>query len=158
MKINNKNIEVKVHAKPIVENKFWVLTDGSKRVGEINKAHEGYNIKVGNKVINYRTINILKANTEIEFDPAITKEQKEVNQVHDYPTDAEPYNGVWSLHQKAPIFTKEPHSKSWYAAGWYLVRQNKFWRQDFCPKLITLQRYEYRGPFMNQEDMVREKA
>ena len=90
MKINNKNIEVKVHAKPIVENKFWVLTDGSKRVGEINKAHEGYNIKVGNKVINYRTINILKANTEIEFDPAITKEQKEVNQVHDYPTDAEP--------------------------------------------------------------------
>tara|TARA_Y100000816_G_C25683137_1_gene361636 strand:- start:93 stop:566 length:474 start_codon:yes stop_codon:yes gene_type:complete len=157
MKIN-KNIDIKVHAKPIVEDQFWVLTDGSKRVGEINKANQGYNIKVGNKIINYRTINILKVQTDIEFDSAITREQKEVNQVHDYPTDAEPYNGVWSLQQKAPIFTKELHSKSWYAAGWYLVKQNKFWRQDFCPKLITLQRYEYRGPFKNQEDMIREKA
>ena len=50
-----------------------------------------------------------------------------------------------------PLWTHEPRSKSWYAAGWYQVKQGRSWTTEFCPKLITLQRYPYRGPFYTEE-------
>ena len=156
--LNLKDINVTIHAKPIVKDKFWVLTADDQRVGEINKQHHGYNLKIGDHVINFRTMNVLKANVNVMFDQEITRKEQVVNQVHDYPTDAKPFNGVWSLTQRAPIYTKEEDSKSWFAAGWYLVKQNKIWRQDFCPKLITLQRYEYRGPFKSPEELLKVKA
>ena len=153
-----KDIKVTIHAKPIVKDQFWVLTADDKRVGEINKASKGYKLKIGDAVFNYKNVSRIKANVNIRFDRQITAKQKEENQVHDYPTDAKPFNGVWSLQQKAPIFTKEENSKSWFAAGWYLVKQNKIWRQDFCPKLITLQRYDNRGPYKCQKDLLKVKA
>ena len=154
-----KHSNIRIHARPIVKDKFWVLTAEDKRIGEINKASTtGYKIKIGDTIVNFKTIKILKANIPVHFDREITRKEREVNQVHSYPTDDLPFNGVWSLQQKAPIFTKEENSKSWFAAGWYLVKQNKIWRQDFCPKLITLQRYDYFGPYKSQKDLLKVKA
>lgn len=158
---NEKNltdIKVTIHAKPIVKDQFWVLTAGDKRIGEINKASKGYKLKIGDSVFTYRNVSRIKANVNIMFDRQITAKQREENQVHQYPTDDKPFNGVWSLQQKAPIFTKEENSKSWFAAGWYLVKQNKIWRQDFCPKLITLQRYQHHGPYKSQKELLKVKA
>ena len=156
--IDLKHIKITIHAKPIIKDMFWVLTAEDKRVGEINKQGSTYSLKIGDSVFNYKNLNRIKANANIEFEKQITAKEREVNQVHGYSTDAEPYNGVWSLQQKVPIFTKEENSKSWFAAGWYLVKQNKRWRQDFCPKLITLQRYDYRGPYKCQKDLLKVKA
>ena len=156
--IDLKHIKLTIHAKPIVKDMFWVLTAEDKRVGEINKKGSMYSLKIGDSVFNYKNLNRIKANANIEFEKQITAKEREVNQVHTYPTDAEPYNGVWSLQQKVPIFTKEENSKSWFAAGWYLVKQNKIWRQDFFPKLITLQRYDNRGPYKCQKDLLKVKA
>jgi ABC-type antimicrobial peptide transport system permease subunit len=156
--IDLKHIKITIHAKPIIKDMFWVLTAEDKRVGEINKQGSTYSLKIGDSVFNYKNLNRIKANANIEFEKQITAKEREVNQVHGYSTDAEPYNGVWSLQQKVPIFTKEENSKSWFAAGWYLVKQNKIWRQDFCPKLITLQRYDYRGPYKCQKDLLKVKA
>ena len=152
------HIKVTIHAKPIIKDKFWVLTAQDKRVGEINKQGSNYSLKIGDSVFSYKNLNRIKANANIEFEKQITAKEREVNQVHQYPTDSEPFNGVWSLQQKVPIFTKEENSKSWFAAGWYLVKQNKIWRQDFCPKLITLQRYDYHGPHKSQKDLLKVKA
>ena len=158
--VDLKHIKVTIHAKPIVKDKFWVLTADDQRVGEINKQEHGsgYKLKIGDSVFNYKNISRIKANANIEFEKQITAKEREENQVHEYPTDQKPFNGVWSLQQKAPIFTKEEDSKSWFAAGWYLVKQNKIWRQDFCPKLITLQRYAYHGPYKSQQDLLKVKA
>jgi len=157
--VDLKDIKVTIHAKPIIKDTFWVLTAEDKRIGEINKKKtDGYNLTIGTKVFKYKSMNVLKANVNIEFAKLITAKERDANQVHEYPTDDLPFNGVWSLQQKAPIFTKEENSKSWFAAGWYLVKQNKIWRQDFCPKLITLQRYDYFGPYKSQNDLLKVKA
>jgi len=49
------------------------------------------------------------------------------------------------------LFTRDTKSKSWYAAGWYMVKQHRAWKAVQNPKLITLQRYQYQGPFHTQQ-------
>jgi hypothetical protein len=73
------------------------------------------------------------------------------NQVHGYPTQSRAYNGIWNVPDKLPLYTKTTKSKSWYAAGWYRVRQGRNWETVQNPKLIVLQRYPYHGPFYTKE-------
>jgi hypothetical protein len=68
-----------------------------------------------------------------------------------YPTREQAYNAIYDVKHQVPLWTREPRSKSWYAAGWYQVRQGRSWQVEFCPKLITLQRYAYRGPYYTEE-------
>jgi hypothetical protein len=58
---------------------------------------------------------------------------------------------MWDVKHRLPLFTKENKSKSWYAAGWYAVKQHRAWRLLRNPKLIVLERYQYQGPFHTQE-------
>jgi len=51
------------------------------------------------------------------------------------------------------LFTKSPKSKSLYCAGYFIIRFEKGWVKSFCPKLITLERYEYKGPFKTNLEM-----
>ena len=64
---------------------------------------------------------------------------------------AKPYNTVYNVQSRLPIYTKEPTSKSWYAAGWYEITINNKTTIEFCPKLILLERYFYRGPAMSAD-------
>jgi hypothetical protein len=59
---------------------------------------------------------------------------------------------VWNVAQQLPVYTKTSKSKSWFAAGWYNVKKGRQWRTMLAPKLITLQRYPYQGPFYTQEE------
>jgi hypothetical protein len=40
-----------------------------------------------------------------------------------------------------------------YCAGYYIIRFDKGWVKSFCPKLITIERYENRGPFKTEFEM-----
>ena len=74
-------------------------------------------------------------------------------EVHGYPTRCEPYNGMFDISRKLPLFTKSEKSKSVYCAGYYLVKFNVNWLKSFCPKLITIERNEYQGPFKTELEM-----
>ena len=54
------------------------------------------------------------------------------------------------------FFTKSEKSKSLYCAGYYIIKFDKGWVKSFCPKLITIERYESRGPFKNDLEMRQE--
>ena len=149
-----------VKAKGVVKNEFWVLTDGNKRVGEItaNGTGRGYTVSFqGHKEI-VPSMNKLKKELDFEWVDVPKRILTKRDQVHDYPTDAEPFGGVWDLQHKAPIFTKERNSKSWFCAGWYLIKKSKNWKQEFCPKLITIERYDHRGPYKTPEELLKVKA
>jgi hypothetical protein len=77
---------------------------------------------------------------------------KEFN-VHDYPSRSEPFNSMYDISRKLPLFTKSEKSKSVYCAGYYLVKFNVNWLKSFCPKLITIERNEYIGPFKTELEM-----
>ena len=74
------------------------------------------------------------------------------NLVHGFEVEGEVFNPLWDVKHRLPLFTREEKSKSWFAAGWYRVKQHRKWKTVQNPKLITLERYTYQGPFQSRED------
>ena len=139
-------------AKAVIPKQFWILKEDDRKVGNIEAGADGFSVKIGNQVQSYKSINTLKQRISIKFESLNKTETViEDNIVHGYPTSGHPYNAIFDVKHQVPLWTQEPRSKSWYAAGWYQVKQGRSWTTELCPKLITLQRYPYRGPFYTKE-------
>lgn len=138
-------------AKPIIDKKFWILKQDNQKVGNIQAGPEGYQVTLRNEVISYKTLPALKRRARIEFEPATAPSKPANDQVHGFDTGCRAHNGMWNVQMRVPLFTKQAKSKSWFAAGWYVVKQHRSWRVVRNPKLIVLQRYSYQGPFQTKE-------
>ena len=73
--------------------------------------------------------------------------------VHGYPTSVTPHNTMYDVQRKLPLFTKSLKSNSLYCAGYYIIKFDKGWVKSFCPKLVTVERYGYKGPFKTDVEM-----
>ena len=60
---------------------------------------------------------------------------------------------MFDVQQKVALFTKSEKSKSLYCAGYFIIKFDKGWVKSFCPKLITVERYETKGPFRTDMEM-----
>lgn len=139
-------------AKPVIDKQFWILQDGNQKIGNVEACAGGYQVRINNQVAKFKTIRMVERQAHVQFE--ISKKQpkkNDPNQVHGYPTQGRVYNGIWNVPDKLPLYTKTSKSKSWYAAGWYQVRQGRSWDTVMNPKLILLQRYPYHGPFYTKE-------
>ena len=146
-----------LHAKPIIENKFWIVEQDGEKIATLRKNEDNHFImsnEDGVKV--YPNKESLTRQFGKDFFVAkIVKEAYDAlpNEVHGYATSVEPHNAMFDIQRKLPLFTKSGDSKSLYCAGYYVIRFEKGWVKSFCPKLITLQRYEYKGPFKTEIEM-----
>ena len=138
-------------AKPVIANQYWILHQDNQKVGNIEACDGGYQVKINNSISQYRTIDMAAQRAQIEFVPADATADHKPNLVHGYPAAGRVHNAVWNIPLKLPLFTRSAKSKSWFAAGWYAVCRNRTWRVVQDPKLITLQRYQYRGPFQSEQ-------
>lgn len=145
-----------IKAKPILDNKFWIVEEAGVKVGTLSKEEDNTFVVTGKgKVEYYTNENALKNKFGKQFFTAkITTvgDEKEKN-VHGFPTKVTPYNSMYDINQKLPLFTKSEKSSSVYCAGYYLIKFNVNWLKSFCPKLITLERNEYKGPFKTDVEM-----
>lgn len=140
-------------AKTVIPNQFWILRHNDKKIGNIESGPGGFQVRINNTVQQYPTIGTLKRDINIQFETVVTTTRpKTLKEVNGYHTTTRPYNAIYVLKHQVPLWTKEPRSKSWYAAGWYLVKQGRSWETVECPKLIMLNRYEYRGPFVSEAE------
>ena len=141
-------------AKPIVKDQFYILTQDDKKVGNIEATGDGFAVRINNKVMPFKTMAMIRKQVDIEFPAVGNKPNKEPAsyQVQGYPSGSRVHNPVWDVQQGLPLFTKKRKSKSWFAAGWYQVRQRKTWAVTQSPKLITLERYAYQGPFHTEDE------
>ena len=146
-----------LHAKPIIENKFWIVEKDGEKFATLRKSEDNRFVmsnETGIKI--YETKESLTRQFGKDFFVAkIIKEadDAEPNEVHGYATSTTPHNAMFDVKRKLPLFTKSGDSKSLYCAGFYVIKFDKGWVKSFCPKLITLQRYEYQGPFKTQIEM-----
>jgi hypothetical protein len=148
--------EQKLIVKPILENKFWIVEDSGVRIGTLSKDNDTYVYSSKGKVSLYANESQLTRRFGKNFLTAkITKTNIENNKfdVNGYPTRAIPYNSMYDISRKLPLFTKSSKSTSIYCAGYYLVKFNISWLRSFCPKLITIERNEYIGPFKTELEM-----
>lgn len=146
-----------LHAKPIIENKFWIVEKDGARFATLRKDEE--NRFVLSNEQGFEIYNSQESLTEkYGKDFFLVKIVREANdavqhEVHGYATSTTPHNTMFDVRKKLPLFTKSEDSKSLYCAGYYVIKFDKGWVKSFCPKLITLQRYPYQGPFKTEFEM-----
>jgi hypothetical protein len=146
-----------LHAKPVIDNKFWIVEKDGEKFATLRRDDENRFVmsnETGIKIFNTRE-SLTKQFGKDFFIAKIIKEAHDAEplEVHGFPTSAVPHNPMFNIQKKLPLFTKSEDSKSHYCAGYYIIRFDKGWVKSFCPKLITLQRYEYQGPFKNEIEM-----
>jgi hypothetical protein len=149
-----------IHAKPIVDGKFWIVEENGSKIATLHK-------KENNKFI------LSSTNGEVMFNKkqdltkqfgegffltstkvkVTTSTDADTHECHGYPAMAAPYNAMYDVRRKLPLFTKSAQSKSLYCAGYYIIKFNKGWVKSFCPKAITIERYPYKGPFKSKLEM-----
>lgn len=145
-----------VKAIPILKDKFWIVEEEGVRVGTLTITDDKYMFSGPSGTRYFDSERALKKT--FGKDVLITQitekkvEQKE-KAVYGYPTSSDPYNPVYDVKRKLPLFTKSEKSKSLYCAGYYIIHFEKGWVKSFCPKLITVERYESQGPFKTELEM-----
>jgi hypothetical protein len=140
------------NAKTVIPNRYWILRDQDQKVGNIESVGDGYSVRINNNVAKFKTIDSLCQQLPITFDTTSSKTNEHRNQAYGFDTSSEPHNAIWDVKKQVPLWTKEPRSKSWMAAGWYRIRQHRDWHVIFCPKAILLDRYAYQGPYHSRHE------
>lgn len=134
-------------AKPVIANKYWILKENDQKIGSVEAEDGVFRVRMYNDAQEFKTIKTIKNKTRIIFEePPQRKKLNKEHAVNGFATDAKPFNAIYDVQRRLPIYTKKNKSKSWFAAGWYQINTTGTWETVFCPKLILLQRYEYRGP------------
>jgi hypothetical protein len=146
-----------LHAKPVIENKFWIVEKNGIKFATLRKDEENRFVmsnEQGFEIYDSKE-SITKKYGKDFFTVKIVKEANDSlpNEVHGFPTSTIPHNTMYNVVKKLPLFTKSEDSKSHYCAGYYAIRFDKGWVKSFCPKLITLQRYSFKGPFKTEFEM-----
>ena len=143
-----------IKAKEIIDGRFWILEDRGQKLGTLSWTDDRYMIsdKSGSRFV------FDKKDIERDYGQSVDWSSLEIADVTDktvynYPANFVPYNPVLDVKRKLPIFTKSPKSKSLYCAGYYIIKFDKGWVKSFCPKLVTLDKYEYKGPFKTKIEM-----
>jgi Ethanolamine utilization protein EutJ (predicted chaperonin) len=145
-------------AKTVVKNKMWIVEayTGTK-VGNIMAVEEGGFVYVhDDQREQFSSIKLLSKKYNIVFAKAekTKREKQDVYEVYGFPTNSQPNNEVLDVQRYLPIYTKGTKSKSFFCAGYYIIKFSSTWVRAYCPKLITLNRYEYEGPFKTQDRMI----
>jgi len=135
-----------IKAKPIIADQYWILRDESKKIGNIQAMPKGYSVRINGRESTFDDLKLVKKLAGISFD-IVTTGKKADNLIYGHNPKGRAYNVMFDVQRHLPLYTKTRKSKSWYAAGWYRVCQHGVWITMENPKLITLQRYEYQGPF-----------
>jgi len=150
-----------IKAKPILKDKFWIVENEGERIGTLTVSDDKYVLSSKGTGVrffdNMRQLERMIGKTE--FETTVTSTVTDVEherEVYGYPTSSTPYNTLYDVKQRLPLFTKSAKSKSLYCAGYYIIRFDKGWVQSHCPKMITLERYEYKGPFKTEFEMKQE--
>jgi hypothetical protein len=158
-----------VRAKTLVKDKFWIVEQNGQKLGTLSKQEDNGWIFLSKQdkrqVFHTQESLFTKFGFGI-FDDTQSKEdeisvdkwdvkQAEQFEVHGYPCSQKPYNPLWDVQKGLPLYTKTPKSKSMFCAGYYIVKfETVNWRKAYCPKIITLQRYKYKGPIKSKTEMV----
>jgi len=141
-------------AKPIIKDQYWVVTDGGKKVGNVQANSAGYEVMLNGSALQFNNTKDIQSKTKISFQPMKSDRTKVEMPYPEYPTPVRTYNNIFDVKRKLHVFTKNTKSKCYHVAGWFNIDQNGHKETVFCPKYIFIQRYPYNGPFKTQDEAV----
>ena len=145
-----------IKTKTILKDKFWILEEEGVRVGTLSISEDKYMFSGPTGTTYFESKKALKStfgDNVLISEVLDVPEEKPEKEVYNFPTSTHPYNPMLDVQRKLPLFTKSNKSKSLYCAGYYIIRFDKGWVKSFCPKLLTVERYEFQGPFKTDLEM-----
>ena len=142
-------------AKPVVKNQFWIVTDGHKKVGNIEANNAGYGVQVNGTFLQFNNADELRKSTKIKFESIANTSSKPAHPYPEYPTTKKVYNSILDIQRGLHLFTTTKKSKCYHAAGYFVMDNNGTPQVVFCPKYIFIQRYPYQGPFKTETEAKR---
>lgn len=138
-------------AKQVIKDKFWVVEHDGQQVATIQTTPEGVTFVYKEQRENFVSIKLLSNKYNITIAKEHSKRRPEISHdVYGFPCDGKPHNLLLNIAKRLPVYSKTPKSKSYYCAGHYLIKINTEYIHAYCPKLITLNRYEFIGPFLTK--------
>jgi hypothetical protein len=146
-------------AKVLIPNKFWILENDGEKFATLSKDKKGYSILCKGQKIEVHNLVEIKERFGITIDDDILKKEKQAKEketttdIYGFSVNGKAYGPLWNVQKKLPIYAKSSKSKSLYCAGYYVIQFRKGWVKSFCPKLITLERYPFKGPFKTELEM-----
>lgn len=137
-------------AKTIIKDQYWIVTDGDRKVGNVQANSAGYEVLLNGNTLQFNNTEDIKKTTKIRFQPLKSNRVKAELPYPEYPTTPRIYNSIFDIKRKLHLFTKTRKSKCLHAAGWFVINHNGQDQVSFCPKYIFIQRYPYQGPFKTE--------
>lgn len=145
-------------AKTVLKNKYWIVESEGSKVGTIQAVDDnsGFVYVHNNQREKFTSIKLLSKTHNVTFENTQKLKSKShvSHEIYGFPVNSKPYNELWDVKHQFPIFTKTPKSKSFYCAGYYLIQFTSNWTSNYCPKMITLSRYPFKGPFKTKAEML----
>lgn len=148
-------------AKPIVKNKFWIVESKGEKIATIQANVDGsVNLVTGTIKKLFPTLKTLGKEYDIKFTRWAQPKELSISthRAFDFPTATVPHNVLWNTKLKSAVYTESEKSKSYYCAGYYLIKDGKRSVLEFCPKLIVVERYEHVGPFKTKQEAIDAKS
>lgn len=145
--------------KEITDNSWLVLSEGEQeRIGLLSSNPNGFVLlSKGGKLKFADKADVEGFFEENVFDKIIQPviQQEKEHFVKGYPVDFDtPFEAdAEDEISELPLFTKTKTSKVYHCAGYYCIRFDNGWIHSFCPKMATLDKYKYVGPFKTKMEM-----
>lgn len=148
-----------VKLKSITESSWLVLGDTEDiRIGLLTESRDKYILMakgVKTNFLNRKEVNkffaedVFQNMIDAVEEPIVKKDYF----INGFPVDFDTPNEVIIKGNKLPLFSKKATSEVYYSAGYYCLHFPKNWMPAYCPKLNTLDTYEYTGPYKSELEM-----
>lgn len=140
----------------------WLVHQGENRLGILNKdVQDHYFYITGKELLEFDD------DTEVQqhfgnvklFEEQIQNSAKVQDTYYikgyavEYPDPFALEEGHPDYNEDLPLYTKIEGNAVYYAAGYYCINFEKGWKQANSPKLATLEKYGYEGPFKTEIEM-----
>lgn len=146
-----------IKAKTILKDRYWIIEDGDIKLGTLSFDKEKYIFTSKNETCFFDSKTDVKKKFGRSFlwkdNETVIIEKTEKYDINGYPISTRPHKCVYDLKKKLPLFSKSEKSNSLYCAGYFILKFPKGWTKSFCPKLVTIEQYEYKGPFKTAVEM-----
>ena len=145
--------------KPITEKSWLVLGDTEDtRIGLLTEIRDQYILMVAGakqQFLDRKAVNKFFNEDIFEniTEPVVETDVKKSYFINGYPVDFENPCEVLVTSSALPLFSKKESSDVYYSAGYYCLNFPKNWMPAYCPKMTTLETYEYVGPFKSELEM-----
>ena len=145
-----------------VSDVAWLVKQGNNKIGILNKdIQEKYVYITGKELLKFEDESEASehfGNIKL-FSEQITEphQRQDTYYINGYAVDYELPFAIEEDHPdynpKLPLYTKIEGNKVYYAAGYYCINFEKGWKQANGPKLATLLKYGFTGPYKTEMEM-----